>query len=368
MTAAAAPDSRPPAFPGAGGGGGTPTQVISRYLSQLAVAASGLDSAIVNDILADAEQHLWNAVSDGVPAEQAVVAFGDPRDVVAGYVSSETVRRGGVATQVIASHGGVAGNSGGRWGGSGGAEAVTPIATIAGGQVVSPMPAQKNVFARIPIIGVWADRYAWGALALFLVGFALATAYFAIVMTWGSLALGTIILIIGFPLLVGLLGFCRVVVLGHGWLIQLLTGVRMPRRTAPVAGVGMASFWGRIKLWLKDGRSWLSVAYLLGNYPVAIALFAVFTSLAGTSLALVFGPIGEVFMPDEWFAAGNGFHFGPWWHGGRMPPALGFLSVMFGIALFTGTLWLAKGSGWLYAQVAKAIQVTRPVPVGPVQV
>ena len=322
--------------------GATPTQVISRYLSQLAVASSGLDSAVVNDMLADAEQHLWNAVSEGVPAEKAVAEFGEARDVVAAYVASEAARRRGRM----------------------GVDTV-PLATIAGGQVVPPGAAvpsgmKKGGFASLPVIGVWADRYAWGPLLLFIPGFALATLYFTIVITWASLSLGTIVLIIGFPLLVGLLGFCRVVTLGHGWLIEKLTGVRMPRRTAPVAGVGMASFWGRIGLWLKDGRSWLSVAYLVGNYPVSVALFGVFVGLVSASLGMFFGPfVSTIDHSAE-------FHFGPW-HG-DMPIAASLLCMSLGLALMTGTLWLAKGSGWLYAQVAKAIQVTRPVPVGPVQV
>lgn len=335
MTAAAS-ESFP--SPGAGNGvGGTPTQVISKYLSQLAVAATGLDAAVVNDMLADAEQHLWNAVSDGVPAEKAVLEFGEARDVVAAYVASAAGR-----------------GRGGR------VKFEEPLATIAGGQVVAAASVKGKGFVTVPVIGVWADRYAWGPLLLFIPGFALATAYFTIVITWASLSLGMIVLIIGFPLLVGLLGFCRVVALGHGWLIEVLTGVRMPRRTAPVAGTGMASFWGRIGLWLRDGRSWLSVAYLVGNYPVAVALFGVFVGLVSASLGLVFGPFVSMFEHSA------EFHFGPW-HG-DLPFGAVLLCTVLGIALMTGTLWLAKGCGWLYAQVAKAIQVTRPVPVGPVQV
>jgi hypothetical protein len=321
--------------------------VISKYLSQLAVAASGLDAAIVNDMLADAEQHLWNAVSDGVPAERAVAEFGEARDVVSAYVASE------------------AGRTKGR-GGRAAVEAV-PLATISGGQVVPSALVKRRGFVTLPVIGVWADRYAWGSLALFVFGFVLALAYFVIVTTWTMLSVGTIVLIIGFPLLVGLLGFSRAVSLGHGRLIEVLTGVRMPRRTAPVAGTGMASFWGRIKLWLSDGRSWLSVAFLIGNMPVATLLFAVFFTLTVLSKALLFGPLSELFMPDAWFENGNGFHLGPW-QGGHIPFGIALVSMGLGLVIFTGTLWLAKGCGWLYAQVAKAIQVSRPVPVGPVQV
>ncbi|MDP1662801.1 MAG: sensor domain-containing protein [Phycisphaerales bacterium] len=343
MTVSASPDPLPPRA--AETAGGTPTQVISYYLSQLAVAAAGMDAAMVNDMLADAEQHLWNAVSEGVPAHRAVAEFGEAADVVCAYVAAERGRGKGRQPTPI----------------------VVPMQSVSGG--VAPTRAETPLtgFRAVPVLGIWADRYAWGSMALFVFGFFLAIAYFVVVTAWGSLALGTMAMIIGFPLLVGLLGFCRVVSLAHGRLIEVTTGVRMPRRTAPVAGTGMASFWGRIGLWLKDGRSWLSVAFLIGNFPVAVLLFTVFFSLAALAKSLLFLPIAELFMPDQWFEDGNGFHLGPW-QGGRVPPLLGLLSMVLGLAIFTGALWLAKGCGWLYAQVAKAIQVTRPVPVGPVQV
>lgn len=343
MTAPALPGSFPSRA--AETAGGTPTQVISHYLSQLAVAAAGMDAAMVNDMLADAEQHLWNAVSEGVPVERAVAEFGEAADVVSAYVAAERSR---VKARRPAPQS-------------------EPVADNGSAMLVVPAAAPPIGFRAVPVIGIWADRYAWGSMALFVFGFFLAIAYFVVVTAWGSLALGTMAMIIGFPLLVGLLGFCRVVSLGHGRLIEVTTGVRMPRRTAPVAGTGMASFWGRIGLWLKDGRSWLSVAFLIGNFPVAVLLFAVFFSLAALAKSLFLVPIAELFMPDQWFENGNGFHIGPW-QGGRMPPMLGLLSMALGLAIFTGALWLAKGCGWLYAQVAKAIQVTRPVPVGPVQV
>ena len=39
------------------------------------------------------------------------------------------------------------------------------------------------------------------------------------------------------------------------------------------------------------------------------------------------------------------------------------LSGVLGLALATGTLWLARGTGWVYGQVVKAIQVAKPQAV-----
>jgi hypothetical protein len=38
-------------------------------------------------------------------------------------------------------------------------------------------------------------------------------------------------------------------------------------------------------------------------------------------------------------------------------------SLLAGLALFTATLWLARGMGWVYGHVVQAIQVARPQPV-----
>jgi hypothetical protein len=36
-----------------------------------------------------------------------------------------------------------------------------------------------------------------------------------------------------------------------------------------------------------------------------------------------------------------------------------------GFLLFTGTLWIARGFGWIYGHVVQAIQVARPQLVTP---
>jgi hypothetical protein len=218
---------------------------------------------------------------------------------------------------------------------------------------------------------------AWRALAYFgIVSFPLATAYFVWAVTVGSLAIGTVPTIVGIPLVVFLLGSARALSLFEGKVVELFLGVRMPRRTQPVAGVvadGVVrvGFWRRIWCWLRDVRSWMSLGYLVGNFPVSVAAFLVTFILSLTSLVLLalpvidlLGfPIGQVdsredgrihllfheVKPD---ANGN-----LWLPDGAAIPAL-----LVGLVLLTATLWLVRGMGWVYGHVVQAIQVARPRP------
>ncbi len=311
---------------------------IRVYLRRLSAAAFGMDTALVHDMLADAEEHLRNAVRDGVTPEAAVEAFGNAEDVVRAYQQTDATEK---------------------------AQKVTPVGRdldwsegMGGGRV--------SKLAAIPLVGIWFDRRAWGSLLFCILGLIPALFYFVVLVTGISMGLGMSVTLVGLPLLVLMLGAARAMSLFHGQLIEWLTGVRMPRRYAPPPARAENSFWRRIKLWLTDGRSWLSAAFLVGNLPVAVLLFALFVSLgslAASTLAVafagIFSPlhvnIDSTMEVNLWF-----------WRlvpdaNGRLiiPVAAGLWSLAVGLAVATLTLHLARCSGWLYAQAAKAIQVTR---------
>ena len=228
----------------------------------------------------------------------------------------------------------------------------------------------------IPVIGVWFDGRAWGALLYFgAVGFVLSLAYFVWAVVIGALSLGLSPIVIGIPIFVFLLGSARAICLFEGKVVELFLRVRMPRRTQPVEGVDHVGFWQRIWCWLRDVRSWMSLGYLLGNFPVSVVAFSVTFALAVTSAALVAIPVihllghpiantsgddadvyitflGTPLLPD---ADGN-----VW-----ITASLAVASLAVGLALATATLWLARGFGWVYGHVVQAIQVARPIATLP---
>lgn len=344
---------------------GTTGDPIVRYLSQLAAAGYDLDPALVNDMLADAEQHLRSAVRDGVTPARAVEDFGEPADVISAYVAADgraSVRRAAFAFPRTVPEMLVAG------GAIGSTVKPEPKPLPPPYTMPEPPPAPRSWVTSVPLVGVWLDRYAWGSLALFVLGLAPAILYFVAMVTGVSLALGTFPLIIGVPMLIFVLGLARVLALFHGATIELLTGVRMPRRFAPIPAKGTESLWARLRLWITDGRSWLSAAFLVGNLPVATFLFAVFVTLVTVGASFAALPLIQAVSPKPIFQFGpesvdylRSLGLSPDPTGRVWMPALG--QVMFsllGLLLLTLTLYLAKGIGWLYAQATKAIQVSRP--------
>jgi hypothetical protein len=234
-------------------------------------------------------------------------------------------------------------------------------------------PTRRHLH-EIPVFGAWFDRRAWGAIAYFgAVGFILSIGYFIWSVTIGSLVIGLAPIVIGIPLLVLLLGSARALCLFEGKVVQLFLGVRMPQRTQPIQGADHIGFWQRIWCWLRDVRSWLSLGYLLGNFPVSLVLFVIIAVLTASSVILMSlpfmhfadAPIAQVdldsgvniqafgeTMPDE-----NGEV--------RLPFIVSMGLGVVGFLMFTGTLWIARGFGWIYGHVVQAIQVARPQAVNP---
>ena len=324
---------------------------IAEYLSHLQRELASADAAVAHDALIDAEAHLRTAIASGKSATVAIEEFGSAADFARAYVG-----------------------------------APAPDARLAGTPPTAPRladapdaPAGRRWrLSRIPILGVWFRLRAWSSMIYFLGPcFVLAVSTFVWVVTVGSLALGTLPILVGLPLAVFLLGSVRAICLAEGKVVQFFLGVRMPHRVqpvqvlTPVGGVAQVGFWRRIGCWLTDIRSWLSLGYLFGNFFVATGLFCMFVTLGGLVLAMVGVPlmqavgmtaihmdenIGEVQFLWERITPDADGHV-------RISTLACVLSVALGMALATATLWLALGAGWVYAQVVKAIQVARPQAV-----
>ena len=353
-----------------------PDQQLLRYLAELQAAMTGLDAATIHDALVDAENHLRTALRSGVSIDQAINDYGSPQEIARAYFDEEqqaSASRGNASPGLSASH---------------------------------PEPDTQGTasivkrFRQIPIIKIWADPRAWGSAIYFLVpGFAIALASFVWVVTLGSLSIAMTPLLIGIPLFIFLMGSVRVISLFQGKLVELMIGIRMPHRMQPVvipvlrgSGAGL-NFWRRIGFWLTDVRSWLSLAYLLGNFFVVVILFSLFMTLAAVALVLVLAPLWELAPKDlamipqvsegfvirigwfDWITVSSdaslptnirifGQQLSPDANGVmHLPgiPAAGLSLV--GIALATATLWLAKGTGYVYGLATQAIQVARPQPI-----
>jgi len=326
---------------------------VRTYLARLAAELEGCDAALRHDALLDAEAHLAAATRAGTPAERAVAEYGDAAEIARAYrQAAESPRPWREETSHPA--GGTA----------------AAIASPA-----SPSPARAHGLRRIPVIGVWFDPHAWGALAYFgPVGFALSVAYFVWSVSLGALSLGLMPLVVGLPLFVLLLGSARALCLFEGKVVEFFLGVRMPRRVQPVAGVDEVGFWQRIWCWLRDVRSWMSLGYLLGNFLVSIFTFVLTIVLTAIGVAFVAMPVlWALGVPvahadgaeelDVWIM---GVRVVPDADGSVFLPGSAVLpSLALGLVTLTATLWLVRALGWVYGHVVQAIQVARPRPAVP---
>jgi hypothetical protein len=139
------------------------------------------------------------------------------------------------------------------------------------------------------IFGVFADTAVWKSLLYMIISLCTGIVYFTIVVTGVSTAGGMSVLIIGVPLFLLVLGIVRAMSLFEGRVVELLLGTRMPRR--PRAEPPNAGFFQRLWFWVKDGRTWLSMAYMILMLPLGIIYFTIAVTGLATGVALVAGPL-----------------------------------------------------------------------------
>jgi hypothetical protein len=387
---------------------------IESYLRELqqAMAASGADPALVQDAVFDAEEHMQAEMAAGGVVDRGTAAYeqrfaavvegyGTPGEVAAAYlgtapahkviaaydaalenggatsghgspVPEEASTTGGVATGVAAPAALEAaraepprfcGNCGRAL--PPGAGYCTSCGTRVGPVAPpSPMPltpagvragmaaatAPPATFPSVwqQIFGVFADPAVYKALAYMILSLGTGIAYFTIVVTGLSTAGGMLVLIVGIPLFVAVLGLVRAMALLEGRIVEVLLGTRMPRRVrSDPPGAG---FLQRMWFWIRDGRTWASMAYMILMLPLGITYFTVAVTGLAVGLAFITAPVWG------WFADGSFVWEGvtyEWWF-----PAWGIpLAFVAGVIVLVGLMHVIRWIGRGHAAFAKAMLV-----------
>ena len=323
---------------------------IQSYLRELQAALAGSDPALVQDALFDAEEHLHAEVAAGRAFEDVVDHYGSPAEVAAAYLETAGAELGLVAAGVPAA----ALDAGPYQEPAGPPPVAPPPAGPAPGSVpaaaptppapVAPQSAWREVF------GVFVDSQVWKSLLYMLISLGTGIAYFTVVVTMLSTSLGSSILIVGLPLLLLTLALVRGMALAEGRIVEALLGTRMPRRPrSEIPG----SFFQRLWFWLKDGRTWASLVYLVLMLPLGIVYFVFAVTGIATGLGLIAAPFVELARPHNWFDITiNGvtriWHMPVW----SMP-----LSVIVGFLLLLGWFHAFRWIGRGHAGYAKAMLV-----------
>jgi hypothetical protein len=290
---------------------------IADYLEQLKSELSGSDPAVVRDALADAEEHLTTALANAREKNPAlavgdaltgiIASYGSPAEVAAAYRETELRTR-------------------------------PPLA-------VPERYYERSLASRF--VSVVYDPRAWGAVLYLLISMITGIIYFTWVSAGLYLSLGLIILVIGLPIAYLFLLSFRGIALVEGRIIEGLLGVRMPRR--PIFSDRNLKWFQQLKALVRDGRTWLTVLYMLLMMPLGIIYFCITIVLFGVSLDFIGTPIKQyvfdlpllqldrlsVYVPDN------------------LMPVVMFLGVL----VFLVMMHVARGLGRLHAKLARAMLV-----------
>lgn len=291
--------------------GNTP-QTIAEYLQQLRAALAGADPAMIQDALFDAEEHLRSELAEHPEETEAAMlarvagSYGAPEEVAEIYRDTEIkVQR-----------------------------ALRPP---------RPRPG-RGPLARF--FGVIADARSYGALFYMLLALATGIFYFTWAVTGLSLSAGFAVLIIGIPFIVLFFASVRLLALVEGRLVEVMLGVRMPRR--PSSSARGLPLLRRIGAMFTDPRTWGTLFYMLLMLPLGIIYFTVAVTGITLSLALVAMPVAQLFgfAPTT---VNDVAYFWPLW---TLP-----FSMLGGVLLFFVMLHIARGVGWMHGHVAKHLLV-----------
>ncbi|MDM8000307.1 MAG: sensor domain-containing protein [Dehalococcoidia bacterium] len=293
---------------------------VDEYLALLKKELAGSDPAVIQDALADAEEHLRMALaqagSGNASAPQAEVfsaiaeKYGSPQEIAAAYRQMEARLPAGLGRTMHASH--------------------------------RSLPHR--------FFGVVADPRAWGALLFLFLSLVTGIIYFWWTVFGLSISVATLVLVIGLPLLVLFLLSIRGIAFVEGRLVEALLGVRMPRRRMFFDDT--TGFWRKIKELFTQRITWTALLYCILKLGLGIAYAFVFGFLFGLSIYLIALPITVwAFQMPAYVVLGDTEYLATDW---SIP-----LFFILGVLLLPATMHLVRLVGRGHGALAKAMLVSK---------
>jgi len=295
------------------------TKTVEEYLALLKDELSGSDSALIQDALSDAEEHLRTAL-ESVQAEDSrmdeeealhaiIQKYGEPKEIASAYRDVESF--------------------------------ISPALSSI------KKPVKQSFLSRY--FGVISDPRAWGASLYAIISFLTGMIYGMWSLFGVSLTLVTLLLIIGLPVTGLFLLSVRGIALMEGRIIEALLGVRMPRK--PLFVSQELSWKARFKSLVTDSHTWKSLAYMIFQFPLGLIYGGITVILFALSLKAIFYPLlGGVFGRPLITLGGQAYHASPW---------LFPLVSIVGFLLFVLPLHFAKLVGSIHGSYGKALLVKK---------
>lgn len=290
---------------------------VEEYLQHLKKKLMGCDTALVQDALADAEEHLRNSLenellqnpgaSETEALQTIVEKYGSPEEVASAYREFES-----------------------RFGPS------------------TALPRHKPRSPGGRFFAILADSRAWGSFLYLLLGLLTGCFYGMWVLFGSSLSVITLPLIIGLPVLGVFLLSVRAIALMEGRIVEALLGIRMPRK--PMFVQEDLSWKARFKSLVTASQTWMSLAYLALQFPLGSLYTITMFVLFGFSIKCAIYPFWLVVLHRPLITISQ-----PYYPPGWLIP---FISLA-GCLLLPVTLHLAKGIGGLHGRYVKAMLVRK---------
>lgn len=297
-----------------------PISTVQEYFDRLAAAFAGIDPAMAQDATYDAQEFLageretLEAEGAGSDSEAELVErlrqrFGEPEEVVVSYRTTEAQVAAALAQPRLR-------------------RAASPVGRI---------------------LGVLAEPRSYGALFFMLLSLPLGILSFTWAVTGLSLSLGLGILVFGFLFFLFFMSTVRAVALVECRIVEALLGERMPRRPPVVVPAGR---WiDRVKFWVTDRRTWLTIFYMIIRLPLGIVYFVVAAVFLVFALAFIVAPIAQLFFPFPIVHILGSDYYLPFW----------FLPLLWlgGVFDLLALMHIARAVGRWHAKMAKAM-LARP--------
>ena len=291
---------------------------IDEYLDKLRKELHGLDRALVQDALSDAEEHLRSALESDLKEEASmsnadtltliIEKYGTPAEIASAYREIETRLP----------------------------PALAPSRRL----------ETRSVWGRFFSVG--GDPRAWSAFFYMLLGLLTGCFYGMWTLLGAAFSAFTLILIIGLPISGLFLLSISGIALMEGRIVEALLGVRMPRRPLFVKqGLSLA---GKFMALVKDSQTWKALAYLFLQFPLGAVYSAAAFILFGYSLKFAIYPVWYFSLDRPLITIAQPY-FPPGW----MFP----LISLTGFLMFFLVLHLAKLVGRLHGRYAKVMLVRK---------
>ena len=198
-----------------------------------------------------------------------------------------------------------------------------------------------NDSALARFFGVVTRPQTWLGILFHVLAFPLGLFYFVFLVTGLSVGVGLVVVWIGIPILL--------VVVGAWWLFaaferlqaQHLLGARVPPEPRPWEAVD--GVWGKLKAHFGAGSTWLDLAYLVAKLALGTASFTLLVTLGGAVFWLLAVLVFAVFRV-------------PMVNATWVPPLwLGILCVPLGILAFFASLHVVNAWSWVCARWAELL-------------